>query len=290
MMLYYREDLFEKYGLAGAEDLGRVRRGRPHRAARRTPRPTSARSPARTPAGSPGWPSRPAPSGGRSAATRGRSSINDERHQEGRRLLGRPGQGGRHRRQPMSPPSGTRRSTTARCSTWPSRGVGARACCPSNAPKAKGKWAIAPLPQWNAGRELHRQLGRLLHRRSPPSRRTRPPPRSSPPGSTPTRRRSTCWSRRAASTRPPPRRQAAARRGARLLLQPARLLAAGRDDLGAARAASPSARTSTSPTTPSRTPSTRRSQDEYVVLRRRPGHAGGHRRRHAEGRLHSSRR
>ena len=65
---------------------------------------------------------------------------------------------------------------------WPQRGLGARACSSGNAADTKGKWKIAPLPQWNAGDARDRQLGRLVHRGDRAVQARRRPRRSSRSG------------------------------------------------------------------------------------------------------------
>ena len=213
MMLFYRADLFDKHGLQVPKTWDEYADSRPHRAREGPQGATWAPSPARTPAGSPGWPSRPARSGGRSAATSWKVNVDDDAHQEGRRLLGRPGEGGRHRRPAVLHPrveQGAQRRQAADLAVAPS---GRRACCPATRPRPR---ASGPSPRCRSGTPARTSAasGAAPRSRSPPRRRTRPPPPSSPPGSTPTRRRSTCWSRRRPSTRPPPRRS---RRSARRL-------------------------------------------------------------------------
>ena len=129
------------------------------RSAEVVPRP---RSPPTTPAGSPASPSR-------------RGQVVDDRRRRGSRHRRR----ARPRRSPSSGAAWSRRasSTTSRCTPRPgtrrstpaSRSAGSApsgrpGVLTGNAADTKGKWKMAPLPQWDAARR-HRQLGRLLHRR-----------------------------------------------------------------------------------------------------------------------------
>ncbi len=80
---------------------------------------------------------------------------------------------------PFFTPEWNKALNDGRLLTWPSAVWGPGAA--SNAPKAEGKWAIAPLPQWNAG-ENHSGFWGGSSTAVPPSRPTRRPPRGSPPG------------------------------------------------------------------------------------------------------------
>ena len=203
MMLYYRADLFTKYGLDRAEDLGRVRRRPPAPCAQKDHEASTwPRSPPTTPAGSPAWPSRPAPSGGdQRRDLEGRHQR--RRHQEGRRLLGRPGREGAVDDQPMYTPEWNKALNDGTLLAWPS-----------------AVWAPG-----RAGRQRARHQGQVgdgaaaavdRRARTTPATGAARPPRSPSSSKQQGRRRAvrdlaehrpeaprTCSSRRAASTRPP---------------------------------------------------------------------------------------
>ena len=193
MMLYYREDLFNRLGLTVPEDLGRVRRRGPHGARRRTRRQYLEhvlRQP--TPAGSPAWPSRPAPQWwgvngetleGRASTTRATKKVAD--------YWGGLVKEGVIDNQPMYTPEWNKALNDGTLLAWPSARSGRPGVLSGNAPDTKGKWAIAPLPQWNAGENVTGSWGgssTAVTARLQAQARRRP---SSPPGSTPTRGAST---------------------------------------------------------------------------------------------------
>lgn len=71
--------------------------------------------------------------------------------------------------QPMYQPAWNKALNTGKQIAWVSA-VWAPGTLTTAAPQTTGKWAMAPLPQWSALRERHRQLGRLLdgrHHRLP---------------------------------------------------------------------------------------------------------------------------
>ena len=177
MMLYYRTDLFKQVGIDGARRPGT---STPRPPARCTPRTTRPSTSAPSPASDPGWFAGLAQQAGAQWwAIDGESwkvGIDDDADQEGRRLLGRPGRGGRRSTTSRcTRRSGTPRSTTARCSAGPRR-VWAPGVLEGNAPTRKGKWAMAPLPQWSAGEHATGYWGGSSHRgrrRSPSTSRPR---------------------------------------------------------------------------------------------------------------------
>ena len=183
MMLYYRDDLFKQYGLDGPRRPGTSTPRRPAPCAQKDPKQLPRpRSPPTTRAGSPASPSRPAASGGAINGDAWKVAINDAATKKVADYWGGLVQRGRHRRPAdVHPASGTRRLNDGTLLAWPSA-VWAPGVLPATRPTTKGKWAIAPLPQWSAGENADRHLGRLVHRgrrRSPSTRRRR---RSSPPG------------------------------------------------------------------------------------------------------------
>ncbi len=148
MMFYYRADVF-KVRPEGPDHLGRVR-GRPRERSTRRPRPSYLTTfSAADPAGSPASPSRPAPRGGRPRATRGRSPSTT-----------RP-----PRRSPTTGAAWSRRASSQQADVHPGVEQGAQrrhaarlgrrvwgpGVLAGNAARHQGKWAMAPLPQWNAG-------------------------------------------------------------------------------------------------------------------------------------------
>ena len=139
-----------------------------------------------TRARSPGWRSRPAASGGRSSASTWKVNIADEPdHPEGRRLLGRAGQGGRRSTTSRLHPrveQGAQRRQAARLAV---RRLGARRAA-GNAPSAgaNGRSHRCRSGRPASGTTRHSGVVRPPRsRRSPPAQR---PPPSSRPGSTPT--------------------------------------------------------------------------------------------------------
>ena len=176
MMLYYRTDLFEQLGLDGAEDLGRVRRGRRAACAQKDPKqlPDHVLRPT-TRAGSPGSPSRPARQWW---GVNGEPwTVGDQRRRP-RRRSPTTGAAWSHEGvvddQPMYTPEWNKRAQR-RHPARPGRArSGARACWPATprTPRASGRWrrcrsgtpARTPTGIW--GGSSHR--GR---RRSPSTRR-----------------------------------------------------------------------------------------------------------------------
>ena len=137
---------------------------------------------ANDPGSSPASPSRRAPSGGRITATRGRSRINDAATKKVADFWGGLVKEGAIDGQPMYTPEWNKALNDGKLIAWPSARSGRPGVLSGNAPDTKGKWAIAPLPQWTAGENLTGSWGgssTARHRRTPSTRR---PPRSSPPG------------------------------------------------------------------------------------------------------------
>ena len=151
MMFYYRADVFTAARPPGPHHVGRVRRRRAQGAHRRTRRSTSATFSANDP----GWfAGLSQQAGAKWWGVNGdawKVGINDAATKKVADYWGGLVAGGRHRQHSRcTRPSGTRRSTTARWSPG-SAPSGGRACCPATPPTTKGKWKIAPLPQWTAG-------------------------------------------------------------------------------------------------------------------------------------------
>jgi multiple sugar transport system substrate-binding protein len=92
--------------------------------------------------------------------------------------------------QPMYTPQWNKAMNNGTLLAWPSA-VWGPAVLGGIAPATKGKWAIAPLPQWSAGEQRTGYWGPVTGEAPPPpsrpSRATAMRRRSSPSGSTPTR-------------------------------------------------------------------------------------------------------
>ena len=82
--------------------------------------------------------------------------------------------------QPMYTPAWNKALNTGKQIAWVSA-VWAPGTLTTAAPDTKGKWAMAPLPQWSPARTSP-AAGAAPPPPSPRTRRTRAPPRSSPPG------------------------------------------------------------------------------------------------------------
>ena len=141
---------------------------------------------------------------------------------------------------------------------WVSRHLGARASWRATPPTPPGKWKMAPMPQWDAGDDRDRQLGRLGHRGDHAVR--------APGRGREVHHLAEHLARRASNLlvqdgrRLPGRHPGAGRgalRAAGVLLEPAGLLHDRRARSRRPCSRSPTARTSTSPTRPTTTSSAR---------------------------------
>ena len=123
--------------------------------------------------------SRPAPSGGRSTARRWKVGINDAATKKVADYWGGLVNEGAIDDQPMYTPEWNKALNDGTLLTWPSA-VWAPGVLTGNAPDTKGKWAIAPLPQWSAGENEHAASGAARPPRSRAnSKHTRPRRQSS---------------------------------------------------------------------------------------------------------------
>ena len=179
MMLYYRADQFTRLGLTVPKTWDEFAAARPHGAAEE-PEPV----PDHVLRGRPRLVRRAVPAGRRQLVGRQRrhleGRVNDAATKKVADYWGGLVSRGRRRR-PADVHPGVEHGPQRRHAASPGRArSGHRACCPATPPTRKGKWTIAPLPQWSAGENQHRQLGRLVAPRSRPGPSTGPRRRSSP--------------------------------------------------------------------------------------------------------------
>ena len=150
MMLYYRADLFDQLGLHGADDLGRVRAGR---------RAGAAEGPEAVPdhvlRRRPGLVRRAGPAGrrlrgGASTATPGRSPSTTRPPRRSPTTGATWSPPASIDNQPMYTPEWNKALNDGTLIAWPSA-VWGPGVLSGNAADTKGKWKMAPLPQWTAG-------------------------------------------------------------------------------------------------------------------------------------------
>ena len=152
MMFYYREDLFKKYGLTVPktwDEFAETARALKKKAPDKDLTTFSANDPGCSPAS----PSRPAPSGGPPAARSGRSASTTRPPRRSPTSGAAWSRRARSTTSRCTPRPGTRRSTPASRSPG-SSAVWAPGTLTTTAPDTKGKWAMAPLPQWSAGENV----------------------------------------------------------------------------------------------------------------------------------------
>ena len=142
------------------------------RSAQKDPKQLPRPSRPTTPAGSPGSPSRPAPTGGRSTASPGRSASTTTPRQQVADYWGGLVDEGVIDNQPMYTPEWNKALNDGTQIGWPSA-VWGPAVLEGNAPDTKGKWAMAPLPQWTAATRSP-ATGAARRPRSRATRSTRP--------------------------------------------------------------------------------------------------------------------
>nr|BFE72823.1 hypothetical protein GCM10020092_061240 [Actinoplanes digitatis] len=163
MMLYYRADLFDKFGLTVPKTWDEFAQ------TARTVRQKDPKKYLTTfSANDPGWFTGLAQQAG--AAWWGingeswKVSVNDAATKKVADYWGALVNEGVIDGKPMYTPAWNKALNDGTLIAWPSA-IWAPGVLEGNAPATKGKWAMAPMPQWAAEREQDRQLGRLVHRR-----------------------------------------------------------------------------------------------------------------------------
>lgn len=152
MMLYYRKDLFDKYGLEVPttwEQFAEV--------AKQVKQKDPKRSLTTFSAGDPGWFAGLAEqAGGNWWTSDGESwkvGVNDEATKKMASYWGGLVNDGTISGQPMYTPEWNAAMSDGSLLAWPSAVWGA-GVLEGVAPSTKGKWAMAPMPQWNAGEQV----------------------------------------------------------------------------------------------------------------------------------------
>ena len=162
MMLYYRDDLFKQLGLTVPKTWDEFAAGRRARCSRRTrevPRHVLRQRPRLV--------RRPRPAGRRQVVGDQRRHLEGRHrrrpHQEGRRLLGRPRRGGRHRQQADVHPRVEQGAQRRHADRLARRGLGAGRAVRQRR-RHQGQVGDRAAAAVDRRRELDRQLGRLVHR------------------------------------------------------------------------------------------------------------------------------
>jgi len=152
MMLYYRKDLFEKFGLEVPTTWDQFAE-----VARQLKQKDPKRSLTTFSAGDPGWFAGLAEQAGGNWWTNDADSwkvgINDEATKKMAGYWGGLVNDGTISGQPMYTPEWNAAMSDGSLLAWPSAVWGA-GVLEGVAPSTKGKWAMAPMPQWNAGEQV----------------------------------------------------------------------------------------------------------------------------------------